>query len=110
MNAREVYELVKDVWEPDRLEYVKEGYASQMIRPHGWYFGKYPILPAQALDLIVGAMKREMGEAWYGCQWSQSQETWKAYIKERSDWPGYEADTEAEAVIAAWRAWKEAGK
>lgn len=113
MNAREVYELVDGCPFPERLEYVKEGYASQMIRPHGWYFGKYPIPPAHALDLIVGAMKREMGEAWQGAKktaFSDGTVEWFGYWNDNMFLNDVLAPTEPAAVIAAWRAWKEAGK
>lgn len=114
MNAKQVYELVDGCPLPERLEYVKEGYSSQMVRPHGWYFGKYPIPPAQALDLIVGACKREMGEHYRGCyRWMGSgQIEWvcEFFYRNNPDDSNFsrDGDTEPAAVIAAWRAWKEA--
>lgn len=81
----------------------------------GWYFHGHPITQAQALDLIVGACKRKMEEDWMGCCASfargRTSYLWDAAYRAPSGEPmTHSAPTEPAAVIAAWRAWKEAGK
>lgn len=61
MNAKQVYELVKDI--PDIDDWLSDVCFLAFDGSH-WIYGSLeePFSPAQALDLIVGAMKREMGK------------------------------------------------
>jgi hypothetical protein len=109
LTAEAVWEMVADV--PD-IEAMLENI--QVAVTGGiriWYLQgpdkTIDIEPHMALALITDAMKREMGEDWGGCM-PIGVKNWRAYIEnEVSDWPGYDAPTEAEAVIAAYKAWKE---
>lgn len=108
LTAEKVFEMVGDRLIPPLVEYVWPGQASRMVRPHGWYLGgRQPLPPAYALALIVDAAKREMGEDWHGCTPYMPNE-WVAYYKRGDDGVcSAEGHTEAQAVLAAWRAWKE---
>lgn len=112
LTAEQVWEMVKDVYNRDTLYSTTGGLMAVVGESTGrccWFnLRTTRAEPHEALALIVDAAKREMGTAWYGCQWSPFQKTWKAYTKTQDDWPGYEADTEAAAVLAAYKAWREA--
>jgi hypothetical protein len=75
----------------------------------GWNFFGQPMKPHQALALVTDAMKREMGDCYKGC-WSDST-CWycEFYYRNNPDDSNFsqEGDTESEAVIAAYKAWKE---
>lgn len=113
MNAKQVYELVKDI--PSIDEWLPDVCCLAFDGSH-WIYGSLeePFSPAHALDLIVGACKREMGEDYRGCCRDAPTDDCKEWVCEffyrnNPDDSNFsrDGDTEAAAVIAAWRAWKE---
>lgn len=80
----------------------------------GWHIRGEWMHPHEALALIVDACKREMGTGYLGCskfmKKHNGEEGWAAYYSENKCpccGGSAEGPTESEAVLAAYKAWKE---
>lgn len=94
------------------FNFTQGGHEVRWNHERGWFLrsqGGLDVALSQdeVVALIVDAMKREMGEDWNGCTPYMPNE-WVAYYRRGNDGVcSAEAPAEAEAVIAAYKAWKE---
>lgn len=108
LTAKQVWEMVKDL--PERDSVVEAtGLVPTVGKTSGrcclfTYAGK-AVKTANALALIVDAAKREMGEDYKGSM--VMRDTWTASVVLGGYEDAIDADTEAAAVLAAFKAWKE---
>jgi hypothetical protein len=89
------------------FNFTQGGHEVKWHAQRGWWLScderEASLSKDEALALITDAMKREMGGDWYGVSRPYSAPRWRAVVG------GFavDGDTESEAVVKAYAAWKE---
>lgn len=111
ITNEQIFDLIKDI---PNLELFLD---NRVIQWHNGYFTiqsrgiDYILRPEDVLAIVVDAAKREMGKDWFGCDAvmvDRQKKIWRAgFHKPQQRYRQFEASTEAAAVLAAFKAWKE---